>query len=132
VLITGRIKDATAQRLLLKKCPDCGNNLQETMDGYECDYCGVIVDEPRYTLMIPTTLEDDTGEINVTFFNKLAEELIGMSKEEVISIVEDGNGLDEKIEDLNGLTVEIIANVAFDEYSEDIKLNPKKIISKYF
>ena len=37
-----------------------------------------------------------------------------------------------KIEDLNGQTIEIIANVSFDEYNEENRLNPKKILSKYF
>ena len=38
----------------------------------------------------------------------------------------------DKLEDLNGLTVEIIANVSFDEYNEENRLSPKKILNKYF
>ena len=52
--------------------------------------------------------------------------------EEVADIVEGGDGIEHKLEDLTGLTVEIIANVDFDEYSERSRLKPKKIISKYF
>jgi replication factor A1 len=82
--------------------------------------------------MIPTRIADDTGSISVTFFDRLAEELIGMKKEEVISLVDDGYGIEGKLEDLNGQTIEIIANVSFNEYSEENRLNPKKILSKYY
>ena len=82
--------------------------------------------------MIPARLEDETGEISVTFFDRLAEQLIEMDKESVISTVEDGFGIEEKIQDLTNLTIEIIANVAFDDYSEENKLNPKKILNKYY
>ena len=82
--------------------------------------------------MIPTRIEDDTGEIQATFFDKLAEELVGMKKEEVISLIEDGYGIEDKLQDLQNLTVEIIANVSFDDYNEESRLNPKKILSKYY
>lgn len=82
--------------------------------------------------MIPAKFEDDTGDISITFFEKLAEELIMMKKEEVIDIVEDGYGIEDKVEDLDGLTLEIIADVSFDEYNETNRLRPKKILSKTF
>jgi replication factor A1 len=82
--------------------------------------------------MVPTRIEDDTGDIQVTFFDKLAEELIGMEKDEIISLMEDNYGIEDKLEDLNGLTIEIIANVSFDEFNEENRLSPKKIINKYF
>ena len=56
--------------------------------------------------MIPTEIEDETGQIQATFFGKLAEELIGMETEEVVEIVEDGTtGIEYKLEDLTGLTI---------------------------
>ena len=114
------------------KCPNCGFNVSTGEDEYICDNCGHVFDEPRYLLMIPTKIEDDTGEIQVTFFDNLAEELIGMKKEEIISLVEDGYGIEDKLQDLNGQTIEIIANVSFDEFNEENRLNPKKILSKYY
>ncbi|AMD18405.1 replication protein A [Methanobrevibacter sp. YE315] len=132
VCVTGTIKEVFTQRTILKKCPNCRANVEETDDEYICDNCGNVFDEPDYILMIPTRIEDDTGEIQVTFFDNLAEELIGMKKEEIVSLVEDGYSIEDKIEDLNGQTIEIIANVSFDEYNEENRLNPKKILSKYF
>ena len=132
VCVTGTIKEIGTQRNILKKCPNCRANVEETGDEYTCDYCGHVFDEPNYILMIPTRIEDDTGEIQVTFFDNLAEELIGMKKEEVIDLVDDGYGIEDKLQDLNGVTVEIIANVSFDEYNEENRLNPKRILSKYY
>ena len=128
VHITARIKEVYPDKILLKRCPNCRESVEDSEDEYICDNCGHTFDEPKYTLMIPTRVEDDTGEIPVTFFGNLAEELIDMSQEEVISIIEDeGYGIEDKIEDLVNMTIEIIANVSFNEYSEEFRLNPKKL-----
>ncbi|WP_405305316.1 OB-fold nucleic acid binding domain-containing protein [Methanobrevibacter sp.] len=133
VCVTGKIVEVGKERNVLRKCPNCHDSVEQTAVENVCDYCGYEFDEPDYTLMIPTEIEDETGQIQATFFGKLAEELIGMETEEVVEIVEDGTtGIEYKLEDLSGLTVEIIANVSFDEYRERSKLNPKKIISKYY
>ena len=131
VCVTGTIIDVDSDRVIRTKCPNCGFNVSPGEEEYICDNCGHVFDEPRYLLMIPTKIEDDTGEIQVTFFDNLAEELIGMKKEEIISLVEDGYGIEDKLQDLNGHTIEIIANVSFDEFNEENRLNPKKILSKY-
>ena len=113
----------------MKKCPHCRENIDESEDENVCENCGHTFDEPYYLFMIPTRISDDTGDISVTFFDNLAEQLIGMKKEDIISDLEEGLGIEEKIEDLVGTTIEIIANVSFDEYREENKLNPKKILS---
>ena len=132
VCVTGTIKEVGTERPIRKKCPNCRANVEEAIDEYVCDNCGHTFDEPKYLFMIPTRIEDDTGEIQVTFFDKLAEELLGMKKEEVISLIDDGYGIEDKLQDLEGVTVEIIANVSFDEYGEENRLSPKRIISKYY
>ncbi len=132
VRVTGTIVNVSTDRIILKKCPNCRANVEETIEENVCDNCGYAFDEPNYLLMIPTRIEDETGDIQVTFFDKLAEELIGREKEDIINDLEDGYGLEGKLEDLNGLTVEIIANVSFDEFNEENRLNPKKILSKYY
>ncbi|WP_458404947.1 OB-fold nucleic acid binding domain-containing protein [Methanobrevibacter sp.] len=132
VHITASIAEVNSERVILKKCPNCGANAEESEDEYICDNCGHVFDEPRYTLMVPIRVEDDTGDIQATFFDNLAEELIGMKKEEVISLLDDGYGIEDKLEDLVGYTIEFIANVSFDEYNETNRLNPKKFLKKYY
>lgn len=132
VCITGKITEVFDNKIILKKCPNCKANVEQTIEENVCDNCGHAFDEPIYTLMIPTKIEDETGEIQATFFGKLAEELIEMKTEDIVEIDDDGYGIEDKLQDLNGLTVEIIANVSFDLYSEHSRLNPKKLISKYY
>ena len=135
VRVTGTLQDLVSERLLIRKCPNCGNNIGDIeIDGETtCEFCGEEFDEPRTTIMIPTTLVDDTGEIGITFFDNLVEELLEMSKDEIVSIVNDDPGaLDGRIDDLEGLTVEVIANVRYDEYNEARRLNPRKILQKYY
>ena len=131
VKVTGRICDVNTDRVLLKRCPHCDNNVEHTEMENVCDFCGEEFEEPKYTLFVNTTIEDETGEIQVTFYENLAEELIDMDKERVISLIEDGYGIEDKLEDLNGTTIEIIANVRFDGYNETNKLSPKKLLNKY-
>ena len=134
VRLTGTLHDIMSERLVLKKCPHCGNTIGDVdIDGETtCEFCDEEFDEPRVTLMLPATLVDDTGEIGITFFDNLVEDLLEMSKDEIVDITDDDPGaLDGKIEDLEDLTVEVIANVRFDEYNEARRLNPRKILQKY-
>ena len=128
--ITATINSVETGRTILKKCPVCDSNVEDGADEFICDNCGHTFDEPKYILMVPVTVGDDTGEIQATFYNNLAEELIGMKKEEVVSLVEDGYGIEDKLEDLTGYTIEFIANVSFDEYNETNRLHPKKLLKK--
>ena len=130
VCVTGTIISVDSERVIRKKCPNCGFNVESSEDEYICDNCGFTFDEPEYLLMVPTRIEDDTGEIQVTFFDSLAEELIGKKKEDLFEDVASGYGIEDMLEDLNGKTIEIIANVSFDEYGEEYRLRPKKILSK--
>ena len=132
VCVTGEIIEVNTGKILLQKCPNCNASVENTEIENVCDYCSFEFEEPKYVLMIPTRIQDDTGEIQVTFFGNLAEELTGLKTEDVVSAIEEDYSFDDKIEELNGQTIEIIANVSFDEYGEENRLNPKKILSKYY
>ena len=132
VHITAQIDEVYTNKLLLKKCPVCNANVENTEEEGVCDNCGHVFDEPKYTLMVPLRIHDDTGDIEATFFDKLAEELIEMKKEEVISLVEvELLSIEDKLQDLSGYTIEFIANVNFDEFNQTNRLNPKKLLKKY-
>lgn len=137
VRVKGILREPSNTRNLLVKCPHCNYSIQEFGEGESvCDYCGEVIDEPKYVLMIPSTLEDEDGEsISITFFDKLAEELIGMTTQEVAELVnefDDPGVIEGRVDDLDGLNIEVIANVKFDEYSEEMRLNPKKILNKEY
>lgn len=135
VRITGTLKEVFGNKILIAKCPSCGYTVDQSSDGFVCSFCEEPIDEPRYLLMVPARLEDDTGEISITFFDNLAEELLDMKKEDIINLTDNGSDLgpmEGRIDDLNGLTVEVITNVSFDDYNEEIRLNPKRILSKYY
>jgi replication factor A1 len=81
--------------------------------------------------MLPARIADDTGEIRVTFFGKQAERLLGMTTPEVADIIAksaDEGALEDKVEDLNGMHITVIGDAKFDEYNEEVRLNPKKIL----
>lgn len=137
IRVSGIIREPSNNKILITKCPHCNNSIEEFgEDEYVCGYCGEEIDEPKHLLMIPARLEDDDGEeIPITFFNKLAEELLGMTTEDIVELIneyDDPGVLEGKIDDLEGLNVEVIANVKFDEYNEEMRLNPKKILSKSY
>ncbi|MDR3223766.1 MAG: replication protein A [Methanobrevibacter sp.] len=128
IKVVGRISEISGDKLLLPRCPSCNNRLEQVDDEYACDYCGDDFDEPNYLVMLPLRIEDDTGDISVTFFSYLAEKLLEMNKDEIIK--NDDDGLKEKVEDLINLELTLIVDVDFDDYNEEIRLKPKKIISK--
>ena len=132
VHITAQISEVYTDRILLKRCPVCNANVEETSMEGVCDECGYEFDEPKNVLMIPTKLEDETGEIQATFFDKLAEELIDMETDEMAQDIDEGLDFSEKIEELTNYNVEIIADVTYDNYSETSRLSPKKILSKFY
>ncbi|MDR2623916.1 MAG: replication protein A [Methanobrevibacter sp.] len=133
IKVTGRVSEVSGDKLLLPRCPSCNNRLEQIDGEYACDYCGDDFDEPSYLLMLPLRIEDETGDISATFFSHLAENLLEMNTSEIIEInenISDNNTLKGKVEDLMGLELTLIADVDFDDYNEEIRLKPKKIISK--
>ena len=129
VKITGIFSEPYMERMLIPKCPICNNTID--VDDEECPECGNLVDEPNYLLMLPAKLSDDTGEIQVTFYNNLVEDLIGMKHDELVAqYEEEGNYefLESRIMDLEGRTLELIADVTYNNYDEEIRLRPKKIL----
>ncbi len=132
VKVSGELTDAFGGRILSYRCPNCNNRLEAIDEEYVCDFCGEDTDEPRYLLMLPARIADDSGEIRVTFFGKQAETLLGMTTEEVADVISksaDEGALEDKVEDLNGIHITVIGDAKFDEYNEELRLNPKKILN---
>ena len=131
VRIIGTFSNPNAQRALIPKCPFCNRTLEDE-DEEECENCGNYIDKPNYLLMLPGTIADETGEISVTFFNELAEELLGMKHDEIVEEYEENERdlgfLEARASELEGRTLELIADVTYNNYVEEIRLRPKKII----
>ncbi len=135
IRISGHLNNINADRILLSKCPNCNSKLDHDEEGYYCQYCGEAVETPKHTLMLPALISDDTGEIQITFFGSLVEELLDKSESEIINIISENGDigpLEGKVEDLEGLTLEIIADVSFNDFDESLRLRPKEILSKSY
>ncbi|MGZ7119616.1 MAG: OB-fold nucleic acid binding domain-containing protein, partial [Methanobacterium sp.] len=114
-------------------CPNCNKRVEYVDDAFICDFCGEEIQQPNYLMIIPCNIEDDTGTVWTTFFRKLAEEIIEMTTEEaneVIMKTADEGSLAEKVEELIGSTITVIADASFDEYNEEIRLIAKKIVGR--
>lgn len=131
VRIIGTFSDPYTERILIPKCPFCNKTLEDE-DEEECDNCGNYIDKPNYLLMINGKVNDESGDISITFYNEMAEELIGMSHDDIVALYEesdrDASFLKEKILAQEGKTLELIADVTYNNYDEEIKLRPKKIV----
>lgn len=135
VKIKGIFSDPFIERILMPKCPVCNRTLEDE-DEEECPHCGNYIDKPKYLLMLPGKITDDTGEIQVTFFNELVEELLDMKHDDIVALYEESEGdigfLETKAMDLEGRTLELLADVTYNNYDEEIRLRPKKIFKNEF
>lgn len=133
IKVSGKISEAYGDRILYEMCPNCNKRVEYVDDAFICDFCGEEIEKPNYLMIIPCIIEDDTGTVRITFFRKLAEELIGMNTEEANEVIEktaDEGSLAEKVEDLIGSNITVIADASFDEYNEEIRLIAKKIVDR--
>ena len=135
VRIIGTFSDPYAQRILIPKCPFCNKTLEDE-DEEECENCGNYIDKPNYLLMLSGKINDETGDISITFFNELVEQLIDMNHDDIVAQYEeeerDPGFLEAKIMEIEGKTLELIADVTYNNYDEEIKLRPKKIIKSEY
>ncbi len=56
-----------------------------------------------------------------------------MTTDEVVNIINqsaDESALEERVEDLNGVTVRVIGNADMDVYSEELRFIPRKVVKK--
>lgn len=133
IKVTGKVVEAYGNKILYEMCPSCNKRVNQTENGLICENCGEEVEHPNYLMIIPITIEDETGTIRVTFFRKSAEELIEMTTPEVEEIIKktgDEGSLEDKISDLIEMEITLIANASFDEYNEEVRLNGRKIMAK--
>ena len=131
IRVKGIIEEINGDKILYAMCPNCNTRIIQSEEGYICDNCGEKIEEPNYLMIIQTTLQDDTGTINATFFRKAAEELIDTSTEAVIDIFKqtgDESSMASKIEDLIGHEVTIVADAQYNDYNEDVSLNVRKLM----
>jgi len=131
IKVTGQIVEAYGNRILYEMCPNCNKRVSLVDNTYICDICGEEIEEPNYLMIIPCVIEDDTGTMRVTFFRTAAEELIGMKIKEIIEVIQktgDEGSLEDKVSDLVGHEITVIADASFDEYNEEIRLNAKKLV----
>ena len=129
VKIEGTFSEPYFERMLIPKCPVCNQTVDP--DEEECPECGNLVEELNYLLVLPAKLTDDTGEIQVVFYNDLVEELIGMKHDDLVAQYEeegDMGFMESKVMTLEGKTLEIIADVTYNNYDEEIRLRAKKIL----
>ena len=133
IKVTAQVAEAYGNKILYEMCPNCNKRVTFSDNAYICDICGEEIKEPNYLMIISCVVEDDTGTMRTTFFRTAAEELIEMTTNEVRDVIEktgDEGSLEEKVEDLVGQEITIIADASFDEYNEEIRLNAKKVLDK--
>lgn len=129
--VSGEIIDTRGNKILYEMCPNCNKRVNWVDDAYICDICGEEIEKPNQLMIISIMIEDNTGTIGITFFRKAAEELLGMNTaaaEEVIEKTGDEGSLEEKVTDLVGRQITVIADASFDEYNEEIRLNARKLV----
>lgn len=130
IRIKGTLEEINGDKIIFAMCPHCRRRIIQSEEGYICDECGQKIETPNYLMIIRTIIKDETGTVEATFFRKEAETLIQTTTDEVVEIFEqtgDETSMSSKIEDLIGHEITLIGNAKYNEYSEDINIDVKKI-----
>jgi len=133
VKIRGDLTNINTDNIISFRCSHCRERIE--LDEKVCPNCNEEIIIPDALLILSGTINDGTGEIDVTFFNRLAEELLEMRKEDIIEVLLDSNDTSifaHELEGLNGLHLEILTDVEYDLNTDQYRLRPKRIISKSF
>ena len=135
VIIKGNFTEPSTQRMLIPKCPFCNRTLEDE-DEEECENCGNYIEQPSYLLVLSGKMVDDSGDIPIVFYNEMVEELLDMKHDEIVAQYEEEDRnpefLQNKAMGIDGMEMELIADVAYNTYDEDIRLRPKKILEKAY
>lgn len=131
VKISGEIINPRGGRLIYWKCPHCNNTIDRDSD--ICEFCNEEIETPRPLLVLPARIVDESDmDIGVTFFGKHAEQVLDMTIDEIIEIIDktgDEGALEDKVEELNGREIELIGYARFNDMDEEsITLGVKKIL----
>jgi len=135
IKVSGEVIEAFGNKILYEMCPNCNKRVNWEEDAYVCEVCGEEIEKPTHLMIISILMEDDTGTIRTTFFRQAAEDLLGITTKEAEDIIDktgDEGSLEEKVADLVGRQIKIIADAGFDEYNEEIRLNAKKVLEVKF
>lgn len=87
-------------------CDVCRKSMYNAPRKYKCSRCGPIK-RPINWYKLKTKVQDATGTMNLMIFCEVAEELVGVSAEELVDEIEDDDEwytLPDEIEDLIGST----------------------------
>ncbi len=80
-LVLGKLVSIFSSNPVYESCPECNKKLYYEDGKFKCKTHGVV--EPNYSIMLRGLLDDGTGVVRVTFFNKSAEVLLGKSTQEI-------------------------------------------------
>ena len=131
IRVKGVIEEINSENILYPMCPNCNKRITQDERGFVCEICGEKIESPNYLMIISTTIQDETGSIQATFFRKDAEEILQMDTDRVVEVFEqtgDETAMSSRLEDLIGHEVTVVANSQYNEYDEDIRLNVTKLM----
>ncbi|NHJ47689.1 MAG: DUF2240 family protein [Asgard group archaeon] len=83
--IRGTIVKVNESKMYYLACPECRKKVVETEDGqWKCNNSEHGIVEPDQSIFISMILDDGTACIRVTFFREQAEQIIGMSSDNLV------------------------------------------------
>ncbi len=119
--LEAKILDLTGLKMILK-CSNCGTRMIEGTG--TCPECSS--NELKALLILKGMVEDDTGAINITFFDKQALEILGLSQLKI----DPQTALDLKREYLTGTSINCIVAARKNPTDAVIEITAKQVIKQ--
>ena len=101
-------------------CPECNRRARQREDGFFCEEHNKVT--PTYSYVLNLLLDDGTDTTRTIFFSKQLENLIGKTKEEILTYKENISDFEQIKTDLLGKTIKVIGRVKKNEMFDRLEV----------
>jgi len=106
-------------------CPKCSKRVKEVGESFVCSQHGEV--EPSYNYVMNVILDDGTGTLRLVFFSLQIEQLLSLSREQVLAFRENLEEFEKVKHELLGQQVVVQGRVSKNELFSRIELVVNKI-----
>ena len=109
-------------------CPQCNKRVRLREEGFFCEEHNIVA--PNYSYVLNLVLDDGTETVRTVFFRKQAENLLGMSHEQILEYKDAPERFEEVKNSLIGNIVKVVGRANKNELFDRIEFVTRLVFPK--